>query len=164
MPVVSNTSPILNLAIIGKLSLLCEQFDTIWIPQAVKDELRINEELPGSSEIRTAFEQGWFEVIQVKNKDKIQLLNRDLDRGESEAITLALQVKADWILLDEREARKVCKSMGLRVTGVIGIILKAWENGKIDSLNEVLDDLINNAGFRIKKSFYEKILAENRDK
>ena len=160
MPVVSNTSPILNLAIIGKLSLLHEQFETIWIPSAVIDELRIQEELPGCSEIRKAIEEGWLTVIDVKDKDKVKLLNRDLDRGESEAITLALQVNAEWILVDEREARKICKSIGLNVTGVLGIILKAWRNGKLSSLQEVLDELIDKAGFRISNILYANILAE----
>ena len=160
MPVVSNTSPILNLAIIGKLSLLHEQFETIWIPSAVIDELRIKEELPGCSEIRMAIEEGWLKVLEVKDRDKVQLLNRDLDRGESEAIALALQVNAEWILVDEKEARKICKSIGLKVTGVLGIILKAWRNGKLSSLQEVLDELIDKAGFRINNVLYADILAE----
>jgi len=96
MPVVSNTSPILNLAIIGKLSLLQGQFEAIWIPSAVIDELRIQEKLPGFSEIRMALEEGWLRVIDIKDKDKAKLLNRDLDRGESEAITLALQVNCNF--------------------------------------------------------------------
>lgn len=128
MPVVSNTSPILNLAIIGKLSLLHEQFNTVYIPQAVIEELRIQEELPGCSEIRKAVEQGWITIIEVKDKEKVQLLNRDLDRGESEAIALALQVKADWILVDEKESRKICKSMGMKTTGLLGVILKALKD------------------------------------
>lgn len=86
MPAVSNTSPILNLAIIGKLSLLHEQFDTILIPTAVEDELRIQEELPGCDEIRAALGEGWLATVEVKDKDKAQLLNRELDRGESEAM------------------------------------------------------------------------------
>ena len=122
--------------------------------------MRIREDLPGPNEIRTAIEQGWLVVMEAKDKDKIHLLNRELDRGESEAIALALQVKADWILVDEREARKICKSIGLRVTGILGIILKARKNGKLVSLEEVLDDLINKAGFRISNVLYETILAE----
>jgi len=47
MRAVSNTSPVLNLAIVGRLSLLRDQFGEIWIPQAVLDELRVEEDLPG---------------------------------------------------------------------------------------------------------------------
>ena len=51
MPVVSNTSPILNLAIVGQLSLLHEQFGEVWIPPAVLEELRVTEGLPGSEAV-----------------------------------------------------------------------------------------------------------------
>lgn len=54
MLVVSNTSPVLNLALIGRLDLLQQQFDKIWLPQAVTDELRIEEDLPGSVAVRHA--------------------------------------------------------------------------------------------------------------
>jgi hypothetical protein len=64
------------------------------------------------------------------------------------------------VLIDERDARKFCKSLGLRVTGIIGIILKARKTGSIDSVKELLDDLINNAGFRINIDLYDKVLNE----
>jgi hypothetical protein len=79
MLIVSNTSPILNLAIIGKLFLLKDQFKSIVIPKAVKDELRIQEELPGCIEIRNALKDGWIDVRKVEDKQKVQLLNIDLD-------------------------------------------------------------------------------------
>jgi len=60
MSVVSNTSPILNLAIVGRLSLLREQFGEIWIPAAVLEELRVGEDLPGSHAVREAMKAGWF--------------------------------------------------------------------------------------------------------
>lgn len=107
-------------------------------------------------------EENWLQVIDVKDKDKVQILNRDLDIGESEAIALALQTNVEWLLLDEREARNIGKSIGLRVTGVLGIILKAWKNGALFSLKDVLEELIDKAGFRISNSLYKKILAEQR--
>lgn len=78
MPVVSNTSPILNLAIIGKLFLLQEQFNTILIPYAVKNELRIKEKLPGNNEIKAALKEGWIVVVDANDKEKVRLLNREL--------------------------------------------------------------------------------------
>lgn len=54
MPVVSNTSPIMNLAIIGELSLLRDQFGEVLIPGAVFEELRVEEDLPGSQNVRDA--------------------------------------------------------------------------------------------------------------
>jgi uncharacterized protein len=127
MPVVSNTSPLLNLAVVGQLNLLRQQFNTIWMPGAVQDELRLDEELPGSSAIRQAIEEGWLLVKPVENAAFAQVLMRELDRGESEAIALAIERDASRILLDEREARRVAKGLNLSVTGVLGILLRAQE-------------------------------------
>lgn len=113
MPVVSNTSPILNLAIINQLILLQQQFGEILIPSAVLDELKISEERPGSQAIREAISAGWIQSREVTNEPLAQLLKQTLDKAESEAIALAIELKADWTLLDEREGRKVAKSLGL---------------------------------------------------
>ncbi|MDG6996872.1 MAG: DUF3368 domain-containing protein [Nitrososphaerota archaeon] len=160
MPAVSNTSPVLNLAIVGRLSLLRDQFETVMVPHAVRDELKIEEDLPGCNEIRGALKQGWLVTIEVKDMEKAELLNRELDRGESEAIALALQVRPDWVLVDEKEARNICKTLGLRVTGILGVLLKARRNGKVGPLKEVLDELMSKAGFRIGKTLYDNILRE----
>jgi predicted nucleic acid-binding protein len=113
MPVVSNTSPLLNLAIIGRLSLLRERFVEIRIPPAVLEELRVGEDLPGSAVLREAIDAGWLRVEEVKDQPFAQVLQRDLDKGEAETIALATQVKAEWTLLDEREGRRIAKSLGL---------------------------------------------------
>lgn len=87
-------------------------------------------------------------------------MKQTLDRGEAEAIALAIDLKADWILLDEREGRKVAKSLGLKVTGILGILLRAKQLGQLQSLQSVLDGLVNKAGFRIAPELLAKILAE----
>lgn len=161
MPVVSNTSPLLNLAVIGQLSLLREQFGEIWIPTAVWEELRVKEDLPGSQAVRKAMEAGWLQVEAVKGQPLAQVLQRDLDKGEAEAIALALQVKAEWILLDEREGRKVAKLLGLKITGVLGILLRARRKGKLPSLQKVMDELREQAGFRIGAELYAHLVRES---
>jgi predicted nucleic acid-binding protein len=102
MPSVSNTSPLLNLAIIGRLDLLRQQLDKVHVPPAVIAELRLDEPLPGCAAIQRAVETGWIEVHEVQDEALVQVLQRELDRGEAEAIALALQMKADRLLLDER--------------------------------------------------------------
>lgn len=109
MPVVSNTSPILNLAIVDRLVLLRQQFGEVLIPNGVLDELKVGEERPGSQAIREAISTGWIQTQEVSNKPLAQVLKQTLDRGEAEAIALATELKADWTLLDEREGRKVAK-------------------------------------------------------
>ncbi len=158
MPVVSNTSPILNLAIVNQLILLHQQFGEILVPNAVLDELKVSEERPGSQAIREAISSGWIQSQEVRNEPLAQLLKQTLDRGEAEAIALAIELRADWTLLDEREGRKVAKSLGLRVTGILGILLRAKQLGEIESLQLVIDDLINKAGFRIAPELLTQIL------
>jgi len=81
MPAVSNTSPILNLAIIGRLALLKEQFETVFIPPAVREELRVESELPGSRVIGEAIEAGWIQIEQVRDMAFVKILRRELGVG-----------------------------------------------------------------------------------
>jgi len=160
MPLVSNTSPILNLAIVDQLELLRRQFGEILIPNAVLDELKVDEERPGSQAICEAIASGWIQVQEASNEPLVQLLKQTLDRGEAEAIALAIELKADWTLLDEREGRKVAKSLGLNVTGILGILLRAKQLDELESLQPVIDELINKAGFRIAPELLAQILAQ----
>ena len=160
MPAVSNTSPLLNLAIIGRLALLKEQFETIFIPPAVREELRIESDLPSSKVIGEAIEAGWIQIEQVRDVAFVKVLRRELDKGESEAIALALQAQADWTLLDEKEGRRVAKSLGLRVTGVLGILLCARREGKLEHFEKVLEDLRGKAGFHIRDDLLKDVLKE----
>jgi len=160
MLVVSNTSPILNLAIIGQLELIRQQFGQVQIPLAVLSELKVLEDRPGSKEIQSAVDTGWIEVQEVSSQLSVQLLQQVLDQGESEAITLAIDLKADRILLDERDGRKIAKSLGLRVTGVLGILLRANQEGELSSLPDAIDALVKTAGFRIAPELLAKVLAQ----
>ena len=160
MLVVSNTSPILNLAIIGQLALIRQQFGQVQIPLAVLAELKVLEDRPGSKEITAAVDTGWIKVQEVFSQLSVQLLQQVLDRGESEAITLAIDLKADRILLDERDGRKIAKSLGLKVTGVLGILLRAKQEGELSSLPDVIDALVKTAGFRIAPELLAKVLEE----
>jgi uncharacterized protein len=137
MLVVCNTSPILNLAIVGHLQLLRQQFGEILIPHAVLDELKVDEERPGSQSIRKAISSGWIHPQTVSNQPLAQLLKQTLDRGESEAIALAIELQAEWTILDEREGRRIAKSLGLNVTGILGVLLRAKQVGELESLQPV---------------------------
>lgn len=102
MLVVSNTSPILNLAIVGQLALLRDQFGEIRVPVAVYEELIVDEDLPGCRAVREALDAGWIRVMEVEDQALARVLQRELDRGEAEAIALAVQVAADCILLESK--------------------------------------------------------------
>lgn len=148
MPVVSNTSPLLNLAIIDRLDLVRQQFETVQVAPAVVAELRLDEALPGCDVLQHSIDQGWIQVQEVHDRALVQVLQRDLDWGEAETIALALQLGAGRVLLDEREARRMAKSLHLKVTGVLGILLRAKNEGQIPSLRQETDLLQERAGFR----------------
>lgn len=159
MLVVSNTSPLLNLAILDALDLLVQQFCTLLLPEAVFAELQIDTNLPGAAALRSAYQDGLFRVEPVTDRVRVRLLQRDLDAGEAEAIALALEKSADWLLLDERDGRRAAKALGLRVTGVLGILLRARLQGQLPSLRRAMDDLRNQAGFRISDALYGQLLS-----
>ena len=98
MIVVSNTSPIINLASIGQLELLKTLYSNIIIPQAVRDEIVAGAGQPGAKEAQTL---GWIATHQVTNQPLVTALQADLDRGEAEAIALAIEIRAELLLLDE---------------------------------------------------------------
>ena len=160
MLVVSNTSPIMNLAAVGELSLLHQQFGEVVIPTAVLDELRLDSGYSGVNEIRSALDSGWLRQAQLSDDNIAKMLRRELDDGESEAIALALQLKVETILMDERDGRAIAKSMGLVPIGVIGVLVRAKQNGTIDSVGEILNRLKTEAGFYITDQLFNSILSQ----
>ncbi len=152
MIVVSNTSPITNLAAIGQLELLRTQFDHIVTPQAVLTELTAGGILwPGAAEVAQA---RWIGVQNVTNRTLVDALRLELDYGEAEAIALALQRKAGLVLLDEQTGREAAKYMGLQVMGVVGILVRAKKFGYVDQVRPLLDALRREAGFFLSDPVY----------
>ena len=105
MLVASNTSPISNLAIIGRLNLLRTQLHEIWIPGAVESELNQLPHAAALKEVQQAFQDGWIKPRKLQDDKVARLLKSTLDPGAAEAIALALEISADVVLLDEREGR-----------------------------------------------------------
>jgi len=149
MPVVSNTSPIPNLALIARLDLLREQFGNILIPEAVERELQALSNPQAKAAIAVALSQGWLEVRRAGEIPLIRLLEVSLHQGESEAIALAVETSAEWTLLDEREARAAAQRMNLPITGVLGVLLRAKRQGQIPSLGPEMEQLRREAHFFI---------------
>ncbi len=156
MVIVSDTSPIINLAIIGQLDLIPRLFHRVILPQAVFDEIVYDGAgLPGAAEIRQA---PWIEIRTCQNMVLINLLSQELDPGESEAIALALEIHADFILMDEDLGRKIALRYHLQPLGVLGILLRAKKEGYILEVKPCLDDLIQQAGFFIHDKLYQDVL------
>ena len=160
MPAVSNTSPLLNLAIVDQLHLLRQQFPELLIPPAVREELRADEQRLGSSLLRAALDDGWLRVVELDNPAAAQAFGEQVDRGEAEAIALALQLKASPVLIDERDGRTLATGLGLQVTGLLGILLRARLSGDLAALAPVLDALEAAADFRLSSALRQDVLNE----
>jgi len=160
MPVVSNTSPILNLAIIGQLDLLRNQFGEVVIPRAVLAELRPETQLPGSAAIQQALQEGWLRSGELETTGLFEILSLELDDGEAATIALALQLGASQVLMDEHDGRKKAKTLRLEPTGVLGVLLKAKGEGRVGSVKAQMARLRQDAGFFIADDLFETVLAE----
>lgn len=158
MLVVSNTSPVCNLAIIGHLSLLRVQFTAIRIPIAVNQELHQLSHPDAARDIQSAFSEGWIKPQVVQNPTIVRLLQATLDPGEAEAIALALEVSANLVLLDEREGRMAAERAGLRVTGVLGVLLRAKVNCQIPAVKPEIDALRARARFFVSSDLERRVL------
>lgn len=154
---VSNSSPLIHLAKIWKLGLLREYYEQIVIPEAVFRECVA--EGGDRSEAAMIGNAEWIIVKDVADRNLVKLLKTALDEGESEAIAIALEEKAELVLLDDSDAREKARLYGLRITGVIGVLLRAKKDGKIDSLKDCLSEL-RQSGFRIRGSLEEHLLRE----
>lgn len=143
--VVSNTSPIINLACVDKLGLLNQLYGKIAIPKAVQQEITVKGSgQAGSKEVQTL---KWIDVKSVSNQELVKALKVELDDGESETIALATELKASLILMDERRGRTVAKRFGLRYIGVLGVLVEAKQKRLIQSVKPILKDLISKSGF-----------------
>jgi uncharacterized protein len=100
---VSNSTPLIHLAKIGQLELLRDFFGTVLIPEAVYREC-VDEGIK-YEEAALIAQATWLKVQEMNDNYLVTLLNSELDRGESEAIALALAQSADLLLLDDREGR-----------------------------------------------------------
>jgi hypothetical protein len=160
MPTVSNTSPISNLARIDRLDLLPEQFSEVWIPHTVEVELGRVPDVAARKSIDAAKRTGWLRSRVPTDSNLISLLTVELDRGESEAIALALELKADRLLIDEREGRAVARHLGLKLTGVLGVLLRAKRMGRITAIEPEIDALRTKAHFYISPALETAILKK----
>ena len=87
-------------------------------------------------------------------------MRQELDAGEAEVIVLALETEAKMLLMDERVGREVARHLGLRFTGLIGVLVEAKHNGVLSAVKPHLDALRNVAGFRIRDVLYARVLED----
>lgn len=151
--IVSDSSPLISLAIIGKLDLLEKLYKEIVVPSAVYQEVT-EKEKPFSKELRRFLSN---RSKQIVNRLAVEVLISDIGIGESETIILALEEKLDLVLIDDLKARKFAKMYGLEIIGTMGILLEAKKNGLVTEIRPLISELLIN-GIRISNKIIEMSL------
>lgn len=162
MIVVSDTTVLSTLYLIDKVDWLRQLFGEIIIPEAVFDELKELEKF--GHDIGKFQNSVWIAVRSIKSPDLVKELGKYLDTGESEAIALALEVNADYLLIDERKGSEKATEMGITTIGLLRVILELKQRKLIPLVKPVLDDIKHKGGFWISKKLYKRVLlAANED-
>lgn len=139
---VTNTSCLIALESIARLDLLQALYQNVVIPPAV------------ASEWGTPAPQ-WVKVIAIQNQALAQALRMQLGPGEAEAITLAVEISANRLILDDQRARSIATSLQVPVTGTVGIALRAKQQGILPLVRPIFDDL-RAAGFWLSDALYQQ--------
>jgi uncharacterized protein len=159
--VVSDSSVLISLGATGHFGLRKDFYQTVLVPNAVWQEITGSPlPLPGTTEARQAREEGWLRVETPRNRALVSSLAASLDIGEAEAITLASELGAALLLIDESDGRAAARSLGLAITGTLGILLRAKLCGRLFALKPVLDQLVHNHNFRLSRPLYEQVLQQ----
>lgn len=159
MLVVSDTSAISNLALLGLLNSLREQFGKVIMPEAVACELLALVDTHASGLIQEALRFGWLETMTLTGEERAFANTLRLDLGESEAIALAKMRSAELLCIDEAAGRAVAMDLNLKVRGVLGILLDEKAAGRIARIEPLLDKLQREHGFFISAGLRSRVLG-----
>ena len=123
-------------------------YGQVLLPSAVFEELMASrQDLPPAIDLAA---EPWLIVASANARARVQELLEYLDPGEAEAIVLAVERRADLLLMDERRGR----------TGLLGVVAEAKRAGLIDLGKPVIDELVEIARFWIGPDLYAEVLAE----
>ncbi len=141
-PVVTNSTCLIGLDRIGCLDILRELFEPIMIPPKVQEEF-------GKA-------LNWLTVVAPRNMELVKVLSTLVDEGEAEAIVLASE-KDCLLILDDRKARRWAKSLGLRIIGTAGLLVRAKRQGVLREVKPVLEAL-KRSNFYLHPSLEKEVL------
>ncbi len=156
--IISDTTALITFAKSDILSLLDNLFETVYIPKAVHDELIIKDDI-------VKYRIDKFDKISIKKVSNNAILENikkfKIDKGETEAISLALELGLK-LIIDEKKGRQVALSQGVSIVGVLGILIENYRQDFI-SFDEAhyYFELVKKNGFRVNEKlediFYIKL-------
>jgi hypothetical protein len=158
MIVVSNTTPLIGLAIVQRFDLLRHLFSEIHIPDAVYDEAVVAGREAGGAK-REVTDASWIKVVSVSDRPAVEAMLDDLDLGEAETIVLARELDADWVLMDEKKGRRKLTQMGLKKVGTLGILLSAKQAGLLPVIRPDIERL-RQQGFSLSQTVIDAVLQK----
>lgn len=159
MIIVSDTTPIISLLKINRLDLLEKLFGEVLIPNAVYNELTNDKRF--SDEAELVIHASYIKTVPVSNPEAVRILRMatGLDQGESEAVVLTDELKADILLMDEAKGRTISAQMGITVMGTIGLLTSAYEDKLITSEEaRMCIDGLQRSGRHIGKKHYQILM------
>lgn len=162
MPVVvSDTSPLIYLASVEQFGLLRLLYGTVLIPGAVWSEMNESgSALTGAKECRAAIEAGWMRIEAGGVSPRVlELAGNQIDAGELEAISLASNMKAT-LIIDDFDGRRVARSLGVDMTGTLGVLVRAKHERHLACIRPALVRLVRNTNYRISRELVASALAE----
>jgi hypothetical protein len=152
---VCNTGPLIALAEIGQFLLLRALYGEITIPPAVRAEAR---DPTVSAALDAALAAGWLKIIAPRDPLAVQILRRELDPGESEALIVAKENGAELVIVDDLDARRMAQALGLTFVGTLGVLLTAKLNNHIPTVKPLMERL-RLSDFRMSTELYAYILT-----
>lgn len=156
MKVIVNTSPLLFLSKIDRLSIL-KKFGQIFVPIGVISEIKHKQDEALTDVVKAT--KDWLNICVVKDKNLFNVLSNELDEGESEVICLALEQKIKWVVLDDQDARRFAHRYGLNVIGTLGLLAWAKKKGFVANFRaEVIN--LQKAGFYATPMLIERLRKE----
>jgi predicted nucleic acid-binding protein len=156
MIVVADTSVILNLCCIQHEQLLQQLFNRVLIPTQVADEFtRLTQT---QKRFLNLILPDWIEILPAPQAFPAEVVQANLDIGESAAIALCLNRNADALLIDESLGRSVAKKLGIRTIGILRVLIQARNRELIPSVKILLDRLEREAGFWMAPDLRNQVL------
>lgn len=140
--VVVNTTPLIALSHVRQLDILRKLYGEIIIPEAVYNELSVKAESICKKAVDKSLD--WIRVEKIENQLAKSMYKTQLHDGEVEVMILSKEIGADVVIIDDANAKKHAKYLGLPVTGTLGVLIKAKQMGYVGELKPVLYQLVEN--------------------
>ena len=155
LAVISNNGPLVALWTLDLLSLLRDLYTEVLIPEEVKNEFLATGEIAREQALKNA---PWITTVTLITPLG-ELAQLGIHRGEAAVFALAEERGTRLVILDDKEARRYAKRIGLPLTGTVGILLEAKRSGLIDAIKPLLNVLLEN-GVRLGASLVNDALQE----